>query len=69
MDSVEIPAERITSEILSKCNMPVDDDHDERFGVPSLEELGKMYLFIYLLTCLLACVYACVCIRVYTCIC
>lgn len=51
MDAVEIPAETITSEILSKCNMPVGDDHDERFGVPSLEELGKMYLFIYSHAC------------------
>ncbi|XP_053533918.1 cryptochrome-1b isoform X2 [Ictalurus punctatus] len=40
MDAVEIPAETITAEILSKCIMTVGDDHDERFGVPSLEELG-----------------------------
>lgn len=40
MDTVEIPAETITAEILSKCIMPIGDNHDERFGVPSLEELG-----------------------------
>ncbi|GAA6101862.1 cryptochrome-1b isoform X2 [Tachysurus ichikawai] len=39
MDTVEIPAETITAEILSKCIMPIGDNHDERFGVPSLEEL------------------------------
>ncbi|KAK3548781.1 hypothetical protein QTP70_020669 [Hemibagrus guttatus] len=40
MDPVEIPEETITAEILRKCIMPVGDDHDKRFGVPSLEELG-----------------------------
>lgn len=45
MDPVEMPAETITAEILRKCIMPVGDDHNERFGVPSLEELGMNYLF------------------------
>ncbi|XP_027017763.1 cryptochrome-1b isoform X2 [Tachysurus fulvidraco] len=40
MDTVEIPAETITAEIFSKCIMPIGDNHDERFSVPSLEELG-----------------------------
>lgn len=54
MDAVEIPAETITAEMLIKCSMPVGDDHDERFGVPSLEDLGKIQCFFYLLTCLLS---------------
>lgn len=41
MDAVETPAETITAEIMGKCSTPISDDHDEKFGVPSLEELGK----------------------------
>ncbi|KTG05207.1 hypothetical protein cypCar_00004268 [Cyprinus carpio] len=40
MDAVEIPAETITAEVMGKCTTPVTDDHDGKFGVPSLEELG-----------------------------
>lgn len=65
MDTVEIPAETITAEILSKCSMPTCDDHDERFGVPTLEDLGKI-TFLYLFTCLLNCVRLCVCLYSHT---
>lgn len=41
MDPVEIPAESITAEIMGKCTTPLSEDHDEKFGVPSLEELGE----------------------------
>lgn len=41
MEPVETPAETITSDIMGKCATPISDDHDEKFGVPSLEELGK----------------------------
>uniref|UniRef100_A0A672PL14 Cryptochrome-1 n=1 Tax=Sinocyclocheilus grahami TaxID=75366 RepID=A0A672PL14_SINGR len=40
MDAVEIPAETITAEVMGKCTTPVSNDHDDKFGVPSLEELG-----------------------------
>lgn len=40
MGAVELPAETITSEILKTCGTPISEDHDEKFGVPSLEELG-----------------------------
>ncbi|XP_022535359.2 cryptochrome-1b [Astyanax mexicanus] len=40
MDAVETPAETITAEIMGRCATPIGDDHDEKFGVPSLEELG-----------------------------
>lgn len=41
MDAVEVPAESITAEIMGKCTTPLSEDHDDKFGVPSLEELGK----------------------------
>ncbi|KAF1433609.1 Cryptochrome-1, partial [Spheniscus demersus] len=34
------PVETITPEVMEKCTTPVSDDHDEKYGVPSLEELG-----------------------------
>uniref|UniRef100_A0A3Q2GL24 Cryptochrome-1 n=1 Tax=Cyprinodon variegatus TaxID=28743 RepID=A0A3Q2GL24_CYPVA len=40
MDDVEQPAETISSEMLKNCITLVTDDHDDKFGVPSLEELG-----------------------------
>ncbi|KAK6320020.1 hypothetical protein J4Q44_G00091270 [Coregonus suidteri] len=40
MDAVEMPAETITAEVMRKCATPIRDDHDDKFGVPSLEELG-----------------------------
>lgn len=41
MGPVEMPVKMITSETMGRCTMPVLDDHGDRFGVPSLEELGK----------------------------
>lgn len=41
MDAVELPAETITSEVIKTCATPISEDHDDKFGVPSLEELGK----------------------------
>ncbi len=41
MDAVELPAESITAEIMGKCATPLSEDHDDKFGVPSLEELGE----------------------------
>lgn len=40
MDPVELPAETITLEVIRNCATPISDDHDDKFGVPSLEELG-----------------------------
>ncbi|NXB69517.1 CRY1 protein, partial [Donacobius atricapilla] len=40
MEPLEMPVETITPEIMKKCTTPVSDDHDEKYGVPSLEELG-----------------------------
>uniref|UniRef100_A0A673BHY2 Cryptochrome-1 n=1 Tax=Sphaeramia orbicularis TaxID=375764 RepID=A0A673BHY2_9TELE len=40
MDPVELPAETITCEVIKRCATPISDDHDDKYGVPSLEELG-----------------------------
>ncbi|NXP71993.1 CRY1 protein, partial [Ramphastos sulfuratus] len=40
MEPLEMPVETITPEVMAKCSTPVSDDHDEKYGVPSLEELG-----------------------------
>ena len=37
------PAEApISAQSLNGATTPVTDDHDDRFGVPTLEELGKL---------------------------
>lgn len=41
MEAVEVPADCITAEVMGKCTTPLSDDHDDKFGVPSLEELGE----------------------------
>lgn len=47
MDAVGLPAETITSEDIKKCATPISEDHDDKFGVPSLEELGEFFsLFV-----------------------
>jgi cryptochrome len=40
MEPLEMPADTITSDVIGKCMTPLSDDHDEKYGVPSLEELG-----------------------------
>jgi len=40
MDPPVKPEERISLETLQKCKTPLAFDHDEKYGVPSLEELG-----------------------------
>lgn len=32
----------ITAQMLNGATTPITDDHDDRFGVPTLEELGKL---------------------------
>lgn len=58
MDPVQLPAETVTLEVMKKCAMPISEDHDERFGVPTLEELGKVYsLFMQIMTLVVVCQY------------
>lgn len=45
MEAVGTPAETITAEVMGPCTTPLSDDHDEKFGVPSLEELGQSAVF------------------------
>lgn len=40
MEPPPIPEETITEELIGKSLTPVQDDHDERYGVPTLTELG-----------------------------
>uniref|UniRef100_A0AAY4CS07 Cryptochrome-1 n=1 Tax=Denticeps clupeoides TaxID=299321 RepID=A0AAY4CS07_9TELE len=40
MDAVEGPVDTITAGVMGACTTPLSDDHDDKFGVPSLEELG-----------------------------
>jgi len=36
----ELPVTTLDVQLLTGCSTPVSEDHEERFGVPSLEELG-----------------------------
>lgn len=40
MDSPKQPEDTITSEDIGSTKTPISDEHDDKFGVPSLEELG-----------------------------
>lgn len=42
MSAVESPAETITLETIKQCTTPTSADHDVKFGVPTLEELGTL---------------------------
>ena len=40
MDPPAKPVPTLTAQMLGTAIAPVEDDHDEKFGVPTLEELG-----------------------------
>ena len=40
MDPPPPPENTITEEMIANAQTPVQDDHDERYGVPTLDELG-----------------------------
>ena len=42
MDPPESPAPTVTVDSLGNAHTPVKDDHDDVYGVPTLEELGKL---------------------------
>ncbi|KAJ8314578.1 hypothetical protein KUTeg_006728 [Tegillarca granosa] len=47
MDPPKQPIENITAQTIGKCKTPLSEDHDEKYGVPTLEELGcKIWLRI-----------------------
>ena len=47
MRAVDLPAETITSEVIETCATSIGEDHDNKFGVPSLEELGEFFFLLY----------------------
>ncbi|CAG02310.1 unnamed protein product [Tetraodon nigroviridis] len=40
MDPPEMPVEMLSGNLMGRCVTPISEDHGEKFGVPSLEELG-----------------------------
>lgn len=40
MGPPEHPVPTLEVQLLTGCSTPVSEDHEEKFGVPSLEELG-----------------------------
>ncbi|CAG6021974.1 unnamed protein product [Menidia menidia] len=40
LDPPEMPAEALSDTIMGQCVTPISDDHGDKYGVPSLEELG-----------------------------
>lgn len=43
MDPPEIPAPTVTLTCIGNAFTPLKDDHDDQYGVPTLEELGNVY--------------------------
>uniref|UniRef100_A0A674NE95 Cryptochrome circadian regulator 3a n=1 Tax=Takifugu rubripes TaxID=31033 RepID=A0A674NE95_TAKRU len=40
MDPPEMPVETLSGNLMGRCVTPISEDHGEKYGVPSLEELG-----------------------------
>ncbi|KAJ8260263.1 hypothetical protein GJAV_G00178960 [Gymnothorax javanicus] len=40
MDPPEMPVEPLSEALMGSCSTPLTDDHSDKYGVPSLEELG-----------------------------
>lgn len=41
MDPPEMPVETPSGNLMGRCVTPISEDHGDKFGVPSLEELGE----------------------------
>lgn len=41
LDPPEMPVETLSQTLMGRCVTPVSEDHGDKYGVPSLEELGK----------------------------
>lgn len=41
MDPPELPARTVTAACIGNAYTPLKDDHDDHYGVPTLEELGE----------------------------
>lgn len=66
LEAVELPAEAITPEGIKNCSTPISEGHNEKFGVPSLEELGIFLCLIFL--CMYVWVLQSVCPKVVYCL-
>lgn len=42
MDPPEPPVQTVTSVCVGSAYTPLKEDHDDHYGVPTLEELGKL---------------------------
>lgn len=36
-----MPVETLSANLMGRCVTPISEDHGEKYGVPSLEELGE----------------------------
>lgn len=41
LDPPEMPVETLSDGLMGRCVTPVSEDHGDKYGVPSLEELGE----------------------------
>lgn len=41
LDPPELPVEALSDSLMGRCITPVSEDHGDKYGVPSLEELGE----------------------------
>lgn len=41
LDPPELPVETLSDSLMGRCVTPVSEDHGDKYGVPSLEELGE----------------------------
>lgn len=44
LDPPELPVEALSDSLMGRCVTPVSEDHGDKYGVPSLEELGEELL-------------------------
>lgn len=47
MDLPPLPLSTITLDDLESKYTPLTDDHDEKYGVPTLEELGECFYYFF----------------------
>lgn len=41
LDPPELPVDALSDSLMGRCVTPVSEDHGDKYGVPSLEELGE----------------------------
>lgn len=41
LDPPELPVDALSDGLMGRCVTPVSEDHGDKYGVPSLEELGE----------------------------